>query len=79
MKQKIQRAEKTAVVHVTQLCAEKQFRLEHNMGTKTQDVYSIIKNTEFVMAFSTDYSAFMRPVNPHMALSKVHLLQVSMH
>lgn len=27
-------AEETAVVHVTQLCAEKQFGLEHNMGRK---------------------------------------------
>lgn len=31
------------------------------------------------MAFSTDYSAFMWPVNPHMALSEMQLLQVSMH
>ena len=76
VKQKIQRAEETAVVHVTQLLAEKQVGLEHNTGRKKP---KIIQNTEFAMAFSTDYLAFMWPVNPHMALSEVQLLQVSMH
>jgi len=52
---------------------------EHNNRRKMQELYSIIQNTEFAMAFSTVYSAYMWPVNPFTALTKVHLLQVSKH
>jgi hypothetical protein len=38
-----------------------------------------MQNTEFAMAFSTIYSAYMWPVNTCMALGKVHLLQVNLH
>jgi len=66
-------------MHMKQLLAEKQVRSsDHNKGRKTQDVYSIIQNTEFAMAFYTVYSTYMWPLNTCMALSTVHLLQVSM-
>ena len=62
--------EETAVMHMKQSHAKKQVRSsEHNKGRKTQEVYSIIKNTEFAMVFSTVYSAYMWPVNPFTALS----------
>ena len=39
----------------------------------------IIQNTEFATAFPTVSSTYTWPVNPFMALSKVHLIQVSVH
>ena len=57
-------------MHMKQSHAKKQVRSsEHNKGRKTQEVYSIIKNTEFAMVFSTVYSAYMWPVNLFTALS----------
>jgi hypothetical protein len=63
----------------TVTCREAGQIIRAQQRRKNAKVYSIIQNTEFAMAFSTVYSAYVWPLNPFTTLNKVHLLQVSMH